>query len=163
LQKQDSYQQEQKELKYYKSIYDCPIWNYHRVLNTGDTRYLYILTDYEKLPKKHLNNVFDDIFWQYQEEAGLDDNLKSIIEYKAKIAELEYEEIEKGIGNKAKISYYQRMIDGYKSKQNDSLSKRLAILSKYMGQMISPKTTLFEYIGIEKLYTDYAKVTAKTK
>lgn len=147
--------------KYYSSIYDCKLINYDKVLQTGDTRYLYKKEFWSNLPKKRLDKVFDDLFWEYQEESGLDDNLKTSIEYKAKIADLQLEQLTKRRNNTPRIVYFEKLLKGLNkgSGERQGLSKKLAILSKYMGYNISPEITLFEYIGIEKLYTEYAKST----
>lgn len=149
-----------EQLKYYKSIYDCKIENYFKVLETGDSRYLYYREFWDNLPDKRLDNEFDDIFWQYQEESGLDDKLKMSIEYKAKILDLQLKELTTGKGQKPFIAKYEMLLNGLKSKsKGQKLSKRLAILRKWYGQPIPLTTTLFEYIGIEKLYIEDAKST----
>lgn len=144
-------------MEYYKTIYDCPIWNYFKTIETGDSRYLYRIYNEKNKP---LDKVFDDIFWQYQEETGLDNNFKMAIEYRAKIAELRLKELETGKNQEAFIARYETYLDELKPKGNkQSLSTKLAILRKWYGQPIPLSTTLFEYIGIEKLYIEHAKTT----
>ena len=53
------------------------MWNFREVIKTGDSRYLFKLDDYYTLPDQTIeSNVFDDIFWEYIEVKGLDQNFK---------------------------------------------------------------------------------------
>ena len=153
-----------KELlnKHYTSIHDCPIFNYDKVITTGDTRHLYILDNYKELPELHLNKVFDDIHWEFQEEMGLSEDYRMAQDYKVKIALLEFEQEKSGIHKKDEIIYYQLLLDSLKPKTDQSLSVRLAMLAKHQGvSTISPFITLYSYIGIEKTYVEYAKSATK--
>jgi hypothetical protein len=148
-------------LDYFDSIYNCPLINYDKVIQTGDSRYLYDRKNWGNLPDERLDLVFDKIFWEYQEEKGLEENFKLSIEYKAKIEELKYREVTEGKGYKPQIARYETMLAGLRPKtKQQGISEKLAILSKYMGYQISPEITLIEYIGIEKLYLEYAKTSA---
>lgn len=158
--KKQDLESRKEQLKYYKSIYDCKVENYFKCLETGDSRYLYYRKYWNDLPKEGLDDVFNNIFWEYQEESGLDHKLKMSIDYRAKILELKLKELNTGQNQKPFIARYETLLNGLKSKnKTQGLSSKLAILSKYMGYQVSPQLTLIEYIGIEKLYTEHAKST----
>lgn len=60
---------EVRNYKPYKSIEFCPFWNFFKVLETKDARYILKLKDYEKLPVT-LNtweNEFNELSYQYSD------------------------------------------------------------------------------------------------
>lgn len=144
----------------YRSIEDLPMWNFRKVISTGDIRYLYILEYYKDLPKEHPKyEKWDDIFWEYIEAKGVDNNFKLRLELKAKLAILENEEICKGKKNGVKIMMVNEKLKSLQNntKKNTDLGND-AVLSKYLGFLINPKTTtVSQYIGFEQLLTESNK------
>ena len=148
----------------YRSIEDLPMWNFRKIISEGDTRYLYKLKDYFKLPKKYPDYIkWDDIFWEYIEAKGIEFNFKLRLELKAKLAILENEEIFEGKKNGVKIMMVNERLKSLQkdTKKNTDLEND-AVLSKYLGFLINPKTTtVSQYIGFEKLLIESSKEAKK--
>jgi len=87
--KRGSEEQEEKfstSEKVYDSIDTLPIWNYDRILNTGDLRCLLILKKYDNLPDldiEQLAPIYEEITYQKIDEFGLDE-FQQLIIYKEK-------------------------------------------------------------------------------
>lgn len=68
--------------KYFKSIDFLPIFNFFKVMETGDKRFLLKIEDYESLPEiediTFLNKVWDEIELQY---GKAEDNNRSVIQF----------------------------------------------------------------------------------
>lgn len=54
-------------LRYYKDFEDCILWNFKKVMTTGNLSYLYILEDYHELPQpiEELQEVYEDLSIDY--------------------------------------------------------------------------------------------------
>lgn len=130
------------------------MWNFRQVINTGDTRYLYILKDYYELPKEYPDQIkWYDIFWDYIDKKGIEYNFKLRIELQTKLAILENEQIFEDKKNNVKIEMTKLKLETLaKEVQKGSDIENDAILSKYLGFQVNPKTTtVSQYIGYEKL------------
>jgi hypothetical protein len=140
------------------------MWNFRKVINKGDTRYLYKLQDYDKLPEFYIpSEDWDNIFWEYVEAKGIDYNFKLRLEIQAKIAILESEKVFEGKPNHTKIEIEKLKLKDLqkKVKKNTDLEND-AILGKFMGFPINPKiTTVSQYIGFENLLKEYTKQDPK--
>lgn len=156
--KKNSYQQEpQFSLRLYRGVDDCKMWNFRKVLETGDLRYLYKLEDYYELPKQYPElKVWEDLFWEYIEKKGLDHNFKMRIELKARIAILEYEQIFEGKKKDAIIEFSKLKLQELNNQfTKGSDFKNDAVLTKFIGVHVNPKThTVADYIGFEKLLNE---------
>jgi hypothetical protein len=152
-----SQKEAQSNLRQYQGIEDLPMDNFRKIIKTGDTRYLYILDNYTVLPEKNINaSVFEDIFWEYIEAKGIDQNFKLRLEIKAKIAILENEELFENKKNYTRIELEKAKLKDLekKTKKNADIEND-AILSKFIGFQINPKTTtVLQYIGYENLLTE---------
>ena len=66
-------------MKYYRTIEDLPIWNFNKVSETNDVRYLLKLDDYYTLPKKapyeELIKIYEDIYTEVFEKFKFNDSL----------------------------------------------------------------------------------------
>jgi len=65
-------------MKFYRTIEDLPIWNFEKISETGDIRYMLKLDDYFDLPEKVFNldsmvDAFMDISDDLFERFGIDD------------------------------------------------------------------------------------------
>ena len=75
-------------MKFYRTIEELPIWNYNKVSEYGDVRYLLRLDDYFELPDKgfelkDLAQTFVDIADELFERFGVDERaITSMIEEK---------------------------------------------------------------------------------
>jgi hypothetical protein len=144
-------------LPHYNSINDCPIWNYNQAIEKNDSRYLYILTDYSKLPEKALDKLLDTLWWQYLDEKGFDVKFKLAYDYKIQIAELEFEQAQGMNRTVELVMARQELKDLFKGK-TQKLSEQIAILSKFMGYQLDPKKiTVYDFIGIENLFIEHGK------
>jgi hypothetical protein len=69
--------------QYYKTIDKLPIWNWFKLKETGDARYLLVLPDYEKLPKKvdkKIQVIADKLTDKFIERYGFNDRELAIME-----------------------------------------------------------------------------------
>lgn len=138
----------------YQGIDDLPMYNFRKVLKTGDTRYLLIADNYRTLPNQIVKyEDWEDIFWEYIEEKGLSSEFKLRLELKAKLAILEYEQIFEGKKNQVKIDITKGKLENLKKDVSKvSETENDLILGKFIGYKIDLKnTTVKEYIGLEKL------------
>jgi hypothetical protein len=153
----------QSNILHYNSIYDCPIWNYNQAIEKNDSRYLYNTLDYSKLPDKKIDHVLDKLFWEYMDEKGYDEKFKLAYDLRVQIAEYEFEQAQ-GTDKHIQIKMLNDDLrDLYKGKKQ-KLSEQLAILSKFMGYQLNPKQiTVYDFLGIEKLFIDYGKEKSTIK
>lgn len=139
---------------------DILVWNFRKVIETNDTRYIYKLEDYNKLPKKYPpSEKWEDIFWEYIETKGIDYKFKLRLDLKAKIEVLKSQEILEGKNNGVDIMFIElRLKDLQEDVKKHADIENDAVLSKFLGFMIDPrKVTLLQYIGFEKLLIEANK------
>jgi len=93
---------EKKSFKCFKSIENCPIFNFNKVTETGDPCFIYILDDYFDFPKftkaqrKAAVESWENLFDQYLKTFGLSEHALKILMWERKIALLKCKMIEKG-------------------------------------------------------------------
>jgi len=146
---------------HYQSITDCPIWNYNSAIEKNDSRYLYILTDYSKLPEKRLDSLLDKLWWEYLDEKGIDVKFKLAYDYKIQIAELEFEQAQ-GMDRRVEIAMAKDNLKDLFRHKSQKLSEQIGILSKFMGYTLNPRIlTVFEFIGIENNFIESNKKDGK--
>lgn len=129
------------------------MWNFRKIIETADTRYLYVLeSDYQSKIYPDANK-WHDLFWDYLKAKGIDFKFKLRLELKAKLAILENEETFEGKKNNVKIEMTKLKLESLsKDIVKSSDLENDAILSKFIGFQINPKTTtVSQYIGYEKL------------
>lgn len=63
---------ELKHTQLYRSIETLPIWNFKKIQEKKDLRYLYKLDDYENIQQtsEGLQEIWDDIYFQWLDEFG---------------------------------------------------------------------------------------------
>lgn len=147
----------QSNISHYNSITDCPIWNYNQAIEKNDSRYLYMLYDYSKLPEKKINEVLDRLFWEYMDEKGYDEQFKLAYDLKIRIADLEFQQA-CGVDKTIQITIAKQDLEGLYKGKKQRLSEQLAILSKFMGYQLDPKKiTVYDFLGIEKMFIEHGK------
>jgi hypothetical protein len=70
---------------FYKSIDTCPLWNWAKVVKSGDVRYLLRLEDYDELPAvgvekiKGLSGHYEGMHYEILDAAGIDRDSEDLI------------------------------------------------------------------------------------
>lgn len=113
---------------HYKSLESVYMYNYYKVEETGDLRYLYKLDDYDDLPEletEHLKEVWESMQMEAQQIA-VDNNprLRNIFELQAKI-----------VRKKADFDLIQILLPRLWDSKNDEFVQALSDL----GYRINPK------------------------
>jgi hypothetical protein len=74
----------------YKSIEFLPIYNFYKIMDTNDLRYLLVLDNYFELPEynEDLTNIWEEIRNQLMTSQEIDDVLKRILSLMIEIEEL---------------------------------------------------------------------------
>ena len=140
-------------LKLFQGIDDLWMWNFRKIIETGDTRYLYVLENDYKSKKYPDADKWNDLFWKYLDAKGVDYKFRLRLQLKAKLAILENEELFEGKKNNVKIGMTKLKLESLsKDIVKSSDLENDAVLSKFIGFQINPKvTTVSQYIGYEKL------------
>ena len=126
-------------MKYYKTIEDLPIWNFEKVSETGDIRYILKLEDYFELPEEGFDpdalvdvfiKVSDDLFDNF----GVDDKaITKMIEEKdlliLKLRWLSGERTMKAIFNIKNKIVEER--ESQKGPTKQSFNERIVMLESY--------------------------------
>ena len=124
-------------LKYYKTIDKLQIWNWFKLKETGDARYLIIRDDYDNLPGKlpvGLKKAFDDINDEFIDRYGFTSREKAIMEKKraitGKILDMLADDDESHL---TAIMTYQKELDVLTKKQpkNQTVYQQAAIITGY--------------------------------
>ncbi len=126
----------QKSLNYYKSIEVCPIWNFNKVMETGNPIYIYLLSDYFDLPKftkKQMVSAvkyWDELFDQYLKKFGLSESSQRILKTEVAIAKLKAKMVERSDwGMSAAIRIEESKLRKVLSEENKStLEETVAFL-----------------------------------
>jgi hypothetical protein len=126
----------QKSLNYYKSIEVYPIWNFNKVMETGNPIYVYMLSDYFDLPKlskKQMSNAvkyWDELFDQYLKRFGLSESSYRIIKTEISIAKMKAKMVERSDwGMSAAIRIEESKLRKVLSEENKStLEETVAFL-----------------------------------
>lgn len=144
-------------MKHYSSIDDLPIYNWNKIHETGELKYL--LHDYSrKITTAQLNQlpeIWRMIYDEYIQRFGIGETSMAILDRERRIAELQIERIETGDENiqtfieietvaldrkKAETEYLK--VDFYETK---------AYIEKHLGFMINPKIcTVVEFYNYIK-------------
>jgi len=126
-------------MKYFRTIEDLPIWNFEKVSETGDIRYILKLEDYFELPEEGFNpdtlvdvfiKVSDDLFDNF----GVDDKaITKMIEEKdlliLKLRWLSGERTMKAIFNIKNKIVEER--ESQKGPTKQSFNERIVMLESY--------------------------------
>ena len=77
-------------LKVYKSIEDCPIWNYEKCQVTGNVKYICAIEDYSNVQEEqYMHEAFDKVFTEFYDYFGISNELKEFLNSKRAITILE--------------------------------------------------------------------------
>lgn len=124
----------------YLSIDDMPIWNWNKILSTGDLKYLFI-NEKGRVGNK-IVNLWNDLQEQYVKKFGIDANLLKEIKLKRKIANLNYDYIiTKDKFNETLISIANAELNELHKNSGIDFHELLDHMEKYKGFRIDTKLT----------------------
>lgn len=157
-----------KKHKIYNNIETCPYWNYHNA--SQDIRYLYILKNYENLPKYNndLKKAYESLNLQIIELKGFSNEQKMII---TKEKEIEIYKIKITLGMKVDTVRFQRALESFSKMINifnqnviSDIDEKIVMIEKYMKINIDPKKiSIKKYIAYVSNMEKYYKELAKTE
>lgn len=158
-------------MKHYVSLNELPIWHFFQVRITGDLVYLLKLDNYDELPSNVPEEIIEKLreVWDFMDTEslvifGVSSRLTDKTRAKNDIIKLELEDL----GNEDPV--IQNILATLKSQYNAAwgfeegddikpltLSQELAVVNKYVGFQIVPKTTsTVEYYSyVNKMHEEY--------
>ena len=129
--------------RYYRSIENLPQWNFQKVLQTGDLRFILVLDDYFEIESVKvnksidLNTIWEKIFDEYIKEFGLSDSYMRVMRDRRRIALLKCDMIIRGdYGLEAAIRIQEKKLDDEGNKTEISFEETVAHVEKYRGMAI---------------------------
>ena len=147
-----SYKSELEQYLTYKSIEVMPIWNWNKIHETGDLKYLIIAESYKDIADQ--NNeataaLWIDLYQQYIDEFGVNDNYKRYMQKKQQLNAKINEYIQSGDKFKLnKINILEIDIKGMvDEKEPQKFGEVVAGVEKFFGFQIDPKV-----LTVEKYY-----------
>lgn len=120
-------------MKKYKSIERIPIWNFNKILETKEVKYLAITDDYEDLKEtEDMWEAWNKIFNEYLEKFGITEDFKYMLLEQKKIAIMRCDMAIKGdYGMKAAIEVEEsRAKEKEKNKKGLSFEEMVSILEE---------------------------------
>lgn len=147
--------------KAYKGIDDLPIWNWKRLHEEHNYKYLLILDDYEgvDVDNKKYEGLYEKINREFYEQIGYGDDYEIYLTMLSELTELIKERAL--TGDKSKDVFIDIKKEDLKSiyskKGNQDFRETVALLEKSFKFYIDPKK-----ISVAKFYT-YIKVANKSK
>ena len=139
-------------VKYYKNIEELPIYNFNKVLETGDLKWIVASGDITHTA----NVVWDTIIDEYSEYVGFSQSYIDYMAFSKKAALLTiqaYLEDKRHLITFAKVA--QQQADAALGETENDFEKSVAIVSKYMGYRVdAKKTSVKEFYSIIKLMKD---------
>lgn len=149
---------------YYDSIENLPMWNFNKIMQTGDLRYL---IKKKRFFRVDLNPIWENILQEDMDFVGVNENVKQIIKRKKELALkiCKYLENHKTILLN-EINILENQIASLEKNNKESEQINFAIvcghLSKYFGYKIDEKnTTLKEYRSCCKVIEEEQKQIEK--
>ncbi len=149
---------------YYDSIENLPMWNYNKIMQTGDLRHL---IKKKRFFRVDLNPIWENILQEDMDFVGVNENVKQIIKRKKELALkiCKYLENHKTILLN-EINILENQIASLEKNNKESEQINFAIvcghLSKYFGYKIDEKnTTLKEYRSCCKVIEEEQKQIEK--
>ena len=151
------------ECEVFNSLDELPIWNFKKVQDTADLRYLINLKDYKNLPlinQKFLNKlnvIWEDLEIQYYDKIGIEENFKRYISDQKELLISTLENIIEE--DEFKLTLHEILEHKFNEKYNKSnqevnFDENLAILESYYSFPIDIKKTsctkYFTYIKTMK-------------
>jgi len=125
--------------KIWTSIEDMPIWNWNKIIETGDLQYLYKEKN-EGLTER-LFEVWNDLQDQHMQEFGVDDMLRIRLKTMKKIIKLNDKYIQTGDRSVLNlISVEEQRLEESKTKFDIRFYKVLDVVSNHKGFDVDPKT-----------------------
>lgn len=147
-----SYKSELEQYLTYKSIEVMPIWNWNKIHETGDLKYLIIAESYKDIADQNNEEtaaLWIDLYQQYIDEFGVNDNYKRYMQKKQQLNAKINEYIQSGDKFKLnKINILEIDIKGMvDEKEPQKFGEVVAGVEKFFGFQIDPKV-----LTVEKYY-----------
>jgi hypothetical protein len=153
------------KLEHYKSISDLPIYNWFKIHETNDLKYLLIAPSKVGFRRsKELNEAFSLIYDEFIDTFGVSDDLRKITELRRDIRILEIDMyLENDLSKETFIDIKKAEIDAIiNSKEKDRLNDVKGYVEKYMGFHLDERTTTVkDYYTYIKIMSDEAKKQPK--
>lgn len=131
-------------MKIFDSIENLPIWNFYKVNDTSDLRYLYDVEDInqvkvmkgDKLEEKWLN-----IMEEYFDNLTISDDMHFLLMKKKEVAVLESKWIrtKKSIYKSLYLKAKKELDEIENAKESSSLDDQIFSIEKFMGFQVDPK------------------------
>ena len=163
-------------MKHFRNIEELPIWNYTKVNETGDLRYLLCLDDYYDLPNvsdlKQFETLWEDIRYQIIDEFGFSHLEQLILQKDKEIEQLKIKLIlkkDKKLLTKLKIRQKElvSMLKSNKSEKKQSFEEQVVYLESYFKIPIDIKKMsvkrYFTYIRVFEQQIEQQKRENKKK
>jgi len=150
--------------KTYKTLEDLPAWNFYKIKEKNDVRYLYVMDDYSELPEVNnvLNDIWVDVQFEYYDLIGLTKEEKQLFEIRKDIVILEAELAitqERFLLNKINRKK-KELLKMYENKEGVTLSfeEQIIMLENWRKIPIdSKKITCVRFFTLKKQYHEFAK------
>ncbi len=136
----------------FKSIEELPIWNFNKVIEKNDLRYLLKLDDYYKLPelKDDLNNIWETIIDEFYNEFGISEKYRNTLLQEKDMAMME---LEYALGNKSLKTIIEIKKRNKKTDNDDKFEEQVARLEIHFKIPIDVrKMSVQRYYTYIKLY-----------
>lgn len=136
--------------RYYQSIEDLPVWNWWKIHETKDLKYILKV---DKKLTKHSNDIFDSIYSEFIRTFGVSENYKQYLE---KLVEIEIAEIDMLLNDDRALETFIDImkieLDELKGAGGNSTYMDAAIaVEKNMGfKLNSKETSVFEFYSYIK-------------
>lgn len=159
--------------KIYDDIEDLPLWNYDKVVESEDLRYLFILNSYKKFPKylklwkPILVKVWDGIHDQIIDEFGFSQEQLMVLQIEKSICLAELTFIIKGdkaIQNQitAMKRRLESLLKSLTPKEKQTLYEKVSILEGFKHIPMDPKLiSVKKYLTDLRLYEKYIEQQKK--
>lgn len=129
----------------YQSIESMPIWNWQKILETGDLKYLFIKCSGRV--SERIGELWDTLQDQYIQEFGLEENFKKQLRLLKKKAQLNYDYVLTGDRFiNTLLTIVDADLDALSTQKPVKFYELKSHLEKFKGCRIDPKvTTVIEW------------------
>ena len=147
----------------YNSIEVIPVWNWNKIHETGDLKYLVIADNYKDIEgqnNEETANIWLDLYQQYIDEFGINNNFKRFMQKKQQLAAKIAEYIASGDKFKLnKINILEIDIKGMvDEKEPQKFGEVVAGVEKFFGFQIDSKV-----LTVQKYYNYIKYIESNVK
>jgi hypothetical protein len=121
--------------KVYSSIDTMPIWNYEKVQELADVRYVCNVDDYSEIePQPYMYEAFDIVFTEFYDYFGISAELSEYLNMQRSMVllELDYQLTKDGL-KKTQLAQKQREFDSMYNREGMDIDKIAVVLSRWLG------------------------------